>query len=50
MEIIFVLIALSLFMSLVSLTAFLWANSKGQFEDLERPAEEILYEKDTLLP
>lgn len=42
MEIIFVLMVLSIFMASCGLLAFLWANSNGQFEDLESPAQRVL--------
>jgi cbb3-type cytochrome oxidase maturation protein len=44
MEIIFVLMAISLFMAGLGLTAFLWANADGQFDDLETPSESVLVE------
>ena len=48
MEIIFVLLAISFFMSLGGLAAFFWATCYGQFDDLVRPAEEILCDSDEL--
>jgi cbb3-type cytochrome oxidase maturation protein len=41
-----VLMALSFLMSLGGLAAFFWANSNDQFDDLTRPAEEMLCETD----
>lgn len=42
MEILFVLVPLSIFMAVCGLAAFLWAQAKGQFNDLKGPAEAIL--------
>ena len=50
MEVLYLLMVLSFFMALCGLTAFFWANSDGQFEDLVRPAEELLRNAEDLLP
>ncbi len=42
MEIIFLLMGISMFMASCGLLAFLWANSNGQFDDLESPAQQVL--------
>jgi len=45
MNILFVLIPLALLLGFGFLVAFLWANSKGQFDDLSTPAMRILNEE-----
>ncbi|UBM58553.1 cbb3-type cytochrome oxidase assembly protein CcoS [Marinilongibacter aquaticus] len=44
MEIIFLMIAVSIFMALAFLVAFVWAVKSGQTDDLEGPAIRILTE------
>jgi cbb3-type cytochrome oxidase maturation protein len=44
MEILYFLSFLSFVMAMGGLAAFLWANQSGQFRDLRRPAEEMLFE------
>ncbi len=50
MEVLYILIAISFTMAFSGLEAFLWANAKGQFQDLQGPAEKILYEDKDLQP
>lgn len=42
MNIVLLMIPMALFLGLGFVTAFLWATSKGQFDDLETPAHRIL--------
>jgi len=49
MEILFLLIPISLILISVVIGIFLWAIHSGQFDDLERPAYEILMDNDNLL-
>jgi cbb3-type cytochrome oxidase maturation protein len=42
MGIIYLLIGISLFMGLVFLIAFFWANESGQFDDTSTPSFRIL--------
>lgn len=42
MEILYLLIFISMVMALGGLAAFLWANASGQFQDLQKPAEQML--------
>lgn len=42
MTALFVLIPVSVLLSLTAFFAFRWAVSKGQFDDLDQPAHEIL--------
>ncbi|MFW7379885.1 MAG: cbb3-type cytochrome oxidase assembly protein CcoS [Oligoflexus sp.] len=42
MEVLLLLIPLSFFMAGMGLLAFLWANRRGQFDDLQGPAEAML--------
>jgi len=44
MDVLLFLIPMSFFMAGMGLLAFLWANRRGQFDDLESPAEAILYD------
>ena len=44
MEAVYLLLPLSLGLSLVGLALFFWAVRKGQFEDLDGPAVRILGE------
>lgn len=42
MEILYMLIFISMMMALGALAAFIWATKSGQFNDLQRPAEQML--------
>lgn len=42
MNIIFLLLPLALLLALFFVILFLWANKRGQFDDLETPAKRIL--------
>jgi cbb3-type cytochrome oxidase maturation protein len=42
MNILFLMIPLALFLGIGFVSAFLWATSHGQFDDLETPAHRIL--------
>ncbi len=46
MEILFVLIPVSLIIVSVALWAFVWAVKNDQFEDLDKEAHRILFDKD----
>lgn len=45
MNILLVLIPLSLLLLLVAIGAFVWAVRRGQFEDLDSPAIDILSDR-----
>lgn len=44
MDILIILIPLALLLGLVFIGSFLWATSKGQYDDLETPASRMLIE------
>lgn len=44
MNIVFLMLPIALLLGLAFLGAFLWAASRGQYEDLETPAQRILLE------
>ena len=46
MEVLFVLIPVSLVLVLLALAAFAWSAGSGQYDDLDKEAERILYEDD----
>ncbi|MEX2489601.1 MAG: cbb3-type cytochrome oxidase assembly protein CcoS [Pseudomonadales bacterium] len=46
MEIIFILIPVSLVIVIAALWAFVWAVRNDQFEDLDKEASRILFDKD----
>lgn len=46
MEVLKLLIPLSFMMAGIGLLAFLWANRRGQFDDLDSPAEAVLLDDD----
>lgn len=46
MEIVFVLIPVSLVIVIIALWAFVWAVRNDQFEDLDKEAFRILFDKD----
>ena len=45
MEVLLVLIPLSFLLAFAGLATFIWATKSGQYDDLESPAEKILYEE-----
>ena len=44
METLFILIPLGLILLAVAFWAFLWAVNKNQFDDLESPAQDIIFD------
>ena len=46
MNALFFLIPLTFFILLIAIGLFVWAVSRDQFQDLERHAEEILFDED----
>ena len=46
MEILTVLIVLSFSLASLGLVGFFWAEKKGQFKDLDAPAQQILIDDD----
>ena len=49
MSILYLMIPMSLLLGAGFVTAFLWATQKGQFDDLETPAQRMLNEDETIL-
>ena len=47
MSIIFLILPLTLVLSVGAVAAFAWATRSGQFDDLETPAVRLLHENDT---
>lgn len=45
MNVIFLLLPLALILALFFVLLFLWANKRGQFEDLDTPGKRILLEE-----
>ena len=45
MEVLFFLIPLSFFLAIGGLASFYWAVRSGQFDDLQKPAEQILFDE-----
>jgi len=45
MDILIILIPLAIGLALFFVGLFIWAASKGQYDDLETPAQRILYEE-----
>lgn len=51
MNVLYFLLPLALLLGLIGLGLMIWAVKSGQFDDLEGPAQRILFEDDqTLLP
>ncbi|TNF01226.1 MAG: cbb3-type cytochrome oxidase assembly protein CcoS [Deltaproteobacteria bacterium] len=48
MSIIYVLAPLALLLGLSAVIAFLWAVNKGQFDDMETPANRMLLEDEPI--
>lgn len=46
MEIIYLMIPLAVVLVTIIVTAFIWAVRSGQFDDLEGPANRILFDDD----
>lgn len=46
MEVVFILIPVSLVIVIIALWAFVWAVRNDQFEDLDKEAFRILFDKD----
>ena len=44
MEVIYLLIPLSVIFIIIAIAAFWWAVSNGQYDDLEKPAHDILFD------
>lgn len=44
MELVFFLLPLSLLLATGAVVAFVWASRAGQFDDLETPAQRILFD------
>ncbi len=47
MSIIFLILPITLVLSVGAVVAFAWATRSGQFDDLETPAVRLLHENDT---
>jgi cbb3-type cytochrome oxidase maturation protein len=46
MEIIYLLLPVSIFLSIVALIAYCWSAKNGQFDDLDTPAVRVLFDED----
>lgn len=44
MSVIFIVLPLAIVMAMIAVGAFLWAVHKGQFDDLEVPAYQVMFE------
>ena len=44
MEVLYILIPISFALAAIGLGSFIWAVRRGQFDDLEAPAEKILFD------
>lgn len=44
MEIIYLLLPLSLLLAFAAIAGFVWATRAGQFDDLETPAQRVLFD------
>ncbi|MCX7978823.1 MAG: cbb3-type cytochrome oxidase assembly protein CcoS [Bdellovibrionaceae bacterium] len=47
MNVLILMIPMSILLGVGFVTAFLWANNHGQFDDLETPAHRMLKENDS---
>jgi cbb3-type cytochrome oxidase maturation protein len=45
MSIIYLMIPLAILLALVALVAFYWALNSGQFDDVETPAQRMLFDE-----
>lgn len=46
MNILYILIPLALLLGVFFVASFIWATSKGQFDDLDTPAARVLFDDD----
>jgi cbb3-type cytochrome oxidase maturation protein len=46
LEIIYLLIAVSIFLVIIIAAVFIWAAKTGQYDDLEKPRHQILMDDD----
>ncbi len=46
MDLVFFLLPLSLLLAAFGVSAFIWANRSGQFDDLDTPAHRLLLDDD----
>jgi cbb3-type cytochrome oxidase maturation protein len=44
MEVLYLLIPISFILGFLALFGFIWAAKSGQFEDLKKPSESILFD------
>ncbi|WP_107037686.1 cbb3-type cytochrome oxidase assembly protein CcoS [Brumimicrobium mesophilum] len=49
MEIMFVMLLVSLFLALIFLISFIWANKSGQYDDDVTPGIRILYDDEEVV-
>lgn len=49
MEIMFVMLLVSLFLALIFLASFVWANKSGQYEDDVTPGMRMLYDDEEVI-
>ena len=47
MSMLYILLPLALGFTVAALIAFMWANRTGQFDDLDTPAQRMLFEDDS---
>ena len=45
MSVVFMMIPLAILLAFVGLVAFYWALRSGQFDDVETPAQRVLFEE-----
>ena len=50
MEVIYLLIPLSVIFIIIAIAAFWWAVGNGQYDDLKKPAHDILFDDDEPTP
>lgn len=50
MDVLYFLIGCSVFVALIFLGAFIWANKTGQHEDTQTPAIRILFDDELSIP
>lgn len=50
MDVLYFLIGCSVFVALIFLGAFIWANKTGQHEDTQTPAIRILFDDEPSIP
>lgn len=49
MEIMYVMLLVSLFLALIFLVSFIWANKSGQYDDDVTPGMRILYDDEEVV-